>query len=119
MPPTKGFDFRRLRIHRALDTALPWPGADPEWTRIADLGNAEVGAYEIERLGPTRFRIVGLRVTEEFRRRGVGHWLLRHAVGTAESCGARDIEAPAIGSFFEHHGFRREGDVLRMTLTPE
>ena len=98
---------------------MPWPGADPEWTRIADLGDAEVGAYEIKRLGPTLFRIVGLRVTEEFRRRGIGHWLLRHAVGTAESCGAREIEAPAIGSFFEHHGFRHEGDVLRMTLTPE
>ena len=98
---------------------MPWPGADPEWTRIADLGEAEVGAYEIKRLGPTRFRIVGLRVTEEFRQLGIGRWLLRHAIGTAESSGAREIEAPPIGSFFQHHGFRGEADVLRLTLTPE
>lgn len=115
----RSVEFRKLRIHRALDAALPWAGADPEWTRIAELGDDEVGAYEINRLGPTRFRIVGLRVNEGFRHLGIGRWLLRHAIGTAESCGAREIEAPASGSFFEHHGFRRDGDVLRLTLTPE
>ena len=119
MPRAAAFDFRQLRIHRALDTALPWAGADPEWTRIADFGDAEVGVYEIRRLGPTRFRIVGLRVHKAFRQRGIGQWLVRHAIGTAESCGAREIEAPPIGTFFQHHGFRRDADVLRLALTPE
>ena len=119
MPRTAAFDFRQLRIHRALDTRLPWAGADPEWTRIADLGDVEVGAYEIRRLGPTRFRIVGIRVNAAFRQRGIGQWLLRHAIGTAESCGAREIEAPPIGTFFQHHGFRPDAGVLRLALTPE
>ena len=98
---------------------MPWAGADPEWTRIAEYGDAEVGAYELKRLGPTRFRIVGLKVHEDFRGLGIGRWLLRHAVGTAESSGAREIEAPPNESFFEHQGFRPEADVLRLTLTPE
>lgn len=119
MSGTATFDPRELRIHRLLDSGAPWDGADPEWTRIAEYGAAKAGVYELKPLAPTRFRIVGIRVHEDFRRRGIGRWLLRHAIGTAESCGAREIEAPAIGSFFEHHGFRREGDVLRLTLTPE
>lgn len=119
MPSVPAFDFRALRIHRALDTAPPWAGADPEWTRVADLGDAEVGVYEIRRLGPTRFRLVGLKVHEGFRGRGIGRWLLRHAIGTAESSGAREIEAPAIGSFFQHHGFRPDAGALTLTLTPE
>ncbi len=119
MPPTATFNFRELRIRRPLDTSMPWAGADPEWTRIAEYGDAEVGAYALKRLGPTRFRIVGLRVREDYRGSGVGRWLLLHAVGTAESSGAREIEAPPNESFFERHGFRPEADVLRLTLMPE
>ena len=117
MPAT--FNPRELRIRRPPDAAVPWAGADPDWTRIAEYGGDEIGVYELKPLAATRFRIVGIRVREDFRRRGIGRWLLRHAVGTAESSGAREIEAPLIGSFFEHHGFRREGDVLRLKLTPE
>ena len=98
---------------------MPWPGADPEWTRIAEYGDDQVGAYELKRLGPTRFRMVHIEVHEGFRRQGVGQWLLRHAIGTAESSGAREIEAPPIGSFFQHHGFLPDTDVLRLMLTPE
>ena len=118
MPRTAAFDFRALRIRRPL-TNTPWAGADPEWTRIAEYGDAVIGAYELKRLGPTRFRIVGLKVSENFRGLGIGRWLLRHAVGTAESSGAREIEAPPSESFFEHQGFRSDADVLRLTLTPE
>ena len=113
------FNPRELRIRRPPDASMPWTGADPEWTRIAEFGGAEVGAYELSRLGPTRFRIVGLVVREDFRGLGIGSWLLRHAIGTAESCGAREIEAPANATFFEQQGFRPEADVLRLTLTPE
>ena len=119
MPATATFDFRSLRIHRPRDTRMPWSGADPEWTWIAEHGDAEVGAYELKRLAPTRFRIVGLSVREDYRGVGIGRWLLLHAVGTAESSGAREIEAPPNESFFEHQGFRPDADVLRLTLTPE
>ena len=113
------FHPRELRIRRPPDARMPWPGADPEWTRIAEYGDDRVGAYELKRLGQTRFRIVHIEVHEGFRQQGVGQWLLRHAIGTAESSGAREIEAPPIGSFFQHHGFLTEKDVLRLTLTPE
>ena len=109
---------RELRI-RPPPAGMPWPGADPEWTRIAEYQDVEVGVYELRRLGPTRFRIVGLRVNENFRGRGIGRWLLRHAIGTAESSGAREIEAPPRGCFFQHHGFVPGEGVLRLTLTPE
>ena len=113
------FNPRELRIRRPPGASTPWAGADPEWTRIAEFGDAEVGAYELRRLGSTRFRIVGLLVREDFRGLGIGRWLLRHAIGTAESCGAREIEAPANETFFEQQGFRPDAGVLRLTLTPE
>ena len=119
MPRTATFDFRALRIRRTPDASLPWQGADPEWTRIAEYGDTEVGAYELKRLGPTRFGIVGIEVREDFRGRGIGRWLLCHAIGTAESSGAREIDAAPNERFFEHHGFRPEADVLRLRLTPE
>ena len=119
MPRTATFNFRELRIRPPPAERMPWAGADPEWTRIAEHDDVRVGAYEIKRLGPTRFRIVGIAVGEKYRGLGIGRWLLRHAIGTAESSGAREIETPRLGCFFQRNGFRREDDVLKLTLTPE
>ena len=118
------FTPRDARIFRPYPGEAPWPDADPEWTRVAKLDDAVIGAYEIERTGTLRFRVQALWVKEGFRRHGLGAWLLGHAIGTAESQGGRRIEAPGGVAFFERYGFSRPGseatsDVLVLDLTPE
>lgn len=118
------FTPRDARIFRPYPGETPWPDADPRWTRVAKLDDAVIGAYEIARLSTFRFRVVALWVDEPFRRNGLGRWLLGHAVGTAESQGAREIEAPAGMAFYERYGFRPPGDesapeLSVLVLTPE
>ena len=99
------FAPRDARIFRPYPGEAPWPDADPAWTRVAKLEDAVVGAYEIERTAPFRFRVKALWVDADHRGNGLGRWLLGHAIGTAESQGAREIEASAGVAFYEHYGF--------------
>ncbi len=117
------FTPRDARIFRPYPGEAPWPDADPDRTRVAKLEDAVVGAYEIERTSATRFRVKALWVDPDHRGNGLGRWLLGHAIGTAESQGAREIEAPAGVAFYEHYGFPRPGadgpNASVLTLTPE
>ena len=117
------FSPRDARIFRPYPGEAPWPGADPAWTRVAKLDDTVVGAYEIERVGPLRCRVKALWVDAARRGNGLGRWLLGHAIGTAESQGAREVEAPAGVAFYERHGFPPPGadapNVSVMVLTPE
>lgn len=113
---------RDARIFRPYPGEAPWPDADPDWTRVAKVDDAVVGAYEIERTAPLRFRIKALWVEPVFRGNGLGRWLLGHAIGTAESQGAREIEAPADVAFYGRYGFQPTGDgapAALLVLTPE
>ena len=91
--------------------------------RVAKVDDAVVGAYEVERVSALRFRIKALWVDAAFRGKGLGRWLLGHAIGTAESQGGREIEAAAGVPFYEHYGFRPPGDaapdVSLFVLGPE
>ena len=117
------FAPRDASIFRPYPGEAPWPDADPAWTRVAKLDDAVVGAYEIERVGPLRFRVKALWVDAACRGNGLGRWLLGHAVGTAESQGAREVEAPAGVAFYERYGFPPPRDdtpnVSILVLTPE
>lgn len=117
------FTPRDARIYRPYPGEAPWPDADPVWTRVAKLDDAVVGAYEIERLSALRFRVKALWVDADFRGRGLGRWLLGHAIGTAESQGGREIEAAAGVPFYRRHGFRPVGDdaldLCLFVLSPE
>ena len=113
------FTPRDVGIYRPYPDETPWPGANLDWTRVAKLDGTVVGAYELKRLADTAFLISALCVVPDCRGRGLGAWLLGHAIGTAESQGARHIEAPLPNPFYERHGFRVQGGRLMLTLTPE
>lgn len=114
------FAPRDVGIYRPFPREEPWPDADPAWTRVAKLDGTVIGAYELNPIAATAFVIVALCVAPHCRGRGLGAWLLGHAIGTAESQGARRIEVPAPKNpFYERHGFRAQGGRLMLTLTPE
>ena len=104
-----------------VPACLVGPGASAADVREARLGGQVVGGYRIERLGGTHFRVVAVVVVPAWRHRGFGTWLLRHAIGLAESRGARVIDAsPAdAGAFFRASGFVPSGTGMRLALTPE
>lgn len=121
----------RRPTHRDLVIAPPQEGDIPAClvgagAAVADVREARldgrlVGAYRIERLGRTHFRVVAVVVAPAARRRGFGTWLLRHAIGLAESRGARVIDAPVADAetFFRASGFVPSDAGMRLALTPE
>jgi len=95
------------------------PGND-DLVRVAKLDDRVVGAYRLVRTCETHFEIRALAVRVEHRRRGIGRWLLGHAIGIAELNGARIVEAPlAATGMFAKVGFRPHGPGLRLHLRPE
>ncbi len=131
---------RDVHIFRPYPDEVPWEllaagGApeeilaeaiEPDLVRVAKLGERTVGAYAILPVTPVRFRLLALAVADGFRRRGLGRWLAGHAIGLAESKGAREILAPAAGGrdpaarrFLEKLGFAPWEGELRLELEPE
>lgn len=104
-----------------IPVCLVAPGAAVADVREARLDGQLVGAYRIERLGATHFRVVAVVVAPAWRRRGFGTWLLRHAIGLAESRGARVIDAPPsdADALFGASGFVPCGAGMRLVLAPE
>jgi GNAT superfamily N-acetyltransferase len=139
------FRARDVRIFRPYPDEVPWElladaGVDDatlatvlalNFVRVAKHGGRVVGAYGIRPLTATCFELVALIVADGYRRRGLGRWLLGHAIGLAETKGAREIVARAVGGqdrrtgarapsrFLERMGFEPAGDGLRLILTPE
>ena len=89
--------------------------------RVAKHHDNVVAAYQFTRLSSLRFEIERLAVSESYRNRGLGSWMLAHAIGIIESKGGREIfiRAPSCG-FFNRVGFEAESsNLLRLTLTAE
>lgn len=116
--------------YRDIDVYPPYPHEDPhhlvgtaaddELVRVAKFDGCVIGAYRLFRTGETCFAIRALAVDEKYRGRGVGRWLLGHALGIAELKGGRVINAPLAGAdFFAKAGFEAVGETLRLSLTPE
>ena len=90
--------------------------------RVAKVSDEVVGAYLLtQQDDPQRFRLEGLAVEEGFRGRGLGSWLVGHAIGVAESKGGRHvITARAYaGELFARLGFAAEGERWHLEITPE
>ncbi len=136
------FRARDAKIFRPYPDEVPWDlleaagGAENvlrevlqlNLLRVAKFGDQVVGAYGIRPLSPTRFELVALTVASAFRRKGLGRWLLGHAIGLAESRGAREIfvrgqlhssPVQAGSSFLAQAGFSADGSDWLLTLTPE
>jgi GNAT superfamily N-acetyltransferase len=133
-----GFRARDARIFRPYPDEVPWDllesvGADSEvlrqvqeqnLVRVAKLQERVIAAYAIRPLTPTCFELVALAVAEGYRGKGLGRWLLGHAIGLAESRGAREIRFRGPGltprqTFLTGVGFVESEGGLLLTLTPE
>ena len=80
-----------------------------------------IAAYVVRARSAIEFGLDYLYVDTEFRHRGLGRWLLGHAIGLAESKGAREItsmQAPDC-AFLARYGFVNDGERWRFTLRPE
>jgi len=125
------FDPRQARFFRPYPEELPWQlllDADPlrarvesyltdSLTRIAKHGDAVIGVYALQRIDATTFELMNIAVAEAYQRVGLGRRLLGHAIGLAESKGARVIDVGTGNSsfgalrFYQRMGFRIVGVV--------
>ena len=116
--------YRRLRVFQPSATSMPvrFVGADGALreVRAVELCGRVVGAYRMRRVDACRFRIVAIGVDADHRGKGIGRWLLGHAIGVAESKGARFVDAPLAGTgLFAKLGFERGTSAWQLRLTPE
>ena len=132
-------DFRPqdVEIYRPYADEIPWEllslteqdeadlldSVDADFIRVAKYQDQAIAAYVIDPESPTLYVLKNLAVDPGWRRRGLGRWLLGHAIGISESKGAREIlvrQAPRQArGLFERVGFQAEGDDLRLVLMPE
>ncbi len=127
----KPFEPRDVRFLRPYPEEIPWDlllDADPSrsrvesylsdsLTRITKYDDAVVGVYALQRHDATTFELMNIAVAQSYRRSGLGRRLLGHAIGLAESKGARAIDAGTGNSsfaalrFYQRAGFRVVGVV--------
>lgn len=127
--PITALSHRDIKIYRPFPQDLPSclssQGCNLDDVRIAKLASAArtsiVGAYWLTKGSEEDlYELKALMVHERYRQRGIGRWLLGHALGIAETRGGRVIAAPNAGAtFFRRAGFEDEGRGLRLSLTPE
>lgn len=138
---TAEFRARAVQIFRPYPDEAPWPllaiaGLDEvelqdrltlDQTRIAKFEGRLVGAYGLRPMDGLHFELVALAVADGYRRRGLGRWLLGHALGLAESRGGREVVTAACRGgvpvaarrLLTGVGFVADGERLRLVLTPE
>lgn len=137
MSPAQPFRPQDVQLYRPYADEVPWELlllADPDearlhgyldadFMRVAKYLDEAVGVYVVVPLEPTVYELKNLAVHPDWRDRGLGRWLLGHAIGIAESKGGREIlvrDAPRNArGLFERLGFAPEGDDLRLVLMPE
>ena len=78
-----------------------------------------VGAYRLAQVDAETFEVRALTVYPAFRGVGIGRWLLGHAIGIAESRGARVVDAKGPPGFLQPVGFTPRAGGFRLVLTPE
>lgn len=89
--------------------------------RVAKHHDNVVAAYKFTRLSALKFEIDRLGVSESYRNRGLGSWMLAHAIGIIESKGGREVFVHApLCEFFSRIGFEAiDSNLLRLTFTAE
>ena len=127
----KPFDPREARVLRPYPEEIPWElllDADPsrarvegylsdELTRVAKFDDAVIGVYALSRHDATHFELMNIAVVDAYQGTGLGRRLLGHAIGLAESKGARVIDVGTGNSsfgalrFYQRAGFRIVGVV--------
>ena len=99
-----------------LDTWL-----QAEMLRVAKRNDEVLGVYAMDPKENLVFHLHGVIVAQRWRRQGVGRWLVGHAIGVAESKGARHVQVsnPKVMRFWRSLDFLPDGDSVRFDLIPE
>lgn len=141
-PSGKRFAVTEVQLFRPYPDEVPWEllaevpvdeallreALERNLLRVGKHEGRVVGSYAIGPRTPVCFELIALVVADGCRRRGIGRWLLGHAIGLAETKGAREIlarrcagpGAAAAERFLGRAGFRPDdGQTLRLVLTPE
>lgn len=94
-----------------------------DYVRVAKWNGDVVAAYRVRRLSEAEFLLLAVGVRPAFRGRGLGRWMLGHAIGLAETKGCRAIvvaDARTGSSFYQRFGFKLDANgALRLELPPE
>lgn len=86
-----------------------------EYSRIAYHADQPVAVYAMTRVSPTCFEVNNLAVLQSYQGIGMGRRMLGHALGLAESRGAREVLISTANSslknlrFYQRMGFRIVG----------
>ena len=127
--------LREIEVFRPYDNEFPEAlmisgGADEscidQWraasmVRIAKLGEDIVGVYAMTRRSQLDYLLHGVIVAPRVRRRGLGRWLVGHAIGVAESKGGRVVTVGAAAGtrMFMRLGFSRSNGGWKFELVQE
>ncbi len=92
-----------------------------EMIRIAKRDDTMLGVYAMDRGDGLSYLLHGIVVAPAWRKQGLGRWLVGHAIGVAESKGARQVRISELHGrrFFGLIGFVPDGEGLRFDLIPE
>jgi GNAT superfamily N-acetyltransferase len=137
MSGQRAFRPQDVNLYRPYPDEVPWDlllladqdeervhgYLDADYIRVAKYEGEAVGVYVVVPETPTVYELKNLSIHPDWRGRGLGRWLLGHAIGIAESKGGREIlvrEAPrSARGLFERLGFVPEDRDLRLKLMPE
>ena len=108
-------------LFSVLPHALEDRIAHSEFVRIAKVGRETVAAYAMDRGSDQGFVLHAIVVGEPWRGRGLGRWFVGHAIGVAESKGARYLVIPDASNsrFLDGLGFFATSVGQRFDLVPE
>ena len=89
--------------------------------RVAKLGEEVLAVYAMDKGDGKTYRLHGLVVATKVRKQGLGRWLVGHAIGVAESKGARHVlfTSKQASRFFGAIGFVPDDEGQRIDLIPE
>jgi len=128
-------NFREIEIfrpydHGALEEALCHEGF-PEWqvhewlaaemVRVAKRHEEVLALYSMDPGDGICYLLHGVLVVPKCRQQGLGRWLMGHAIGVAESKGARRLRLTNTKNkgFFFASGFAQKGNEALFELIPE
>ena len=102
------FKLREIEVFRPYSTEVPedllwsmdfseqevdrWLNSD--LLRVAKLGEQVMGVYAMDVADSVTYLLHGVVVATRARKQGLGRWLVGHALGVAESKGARGVLFP-------------------------
>ena len=110
-----------LLIDAGLDEATVDSWLASDLVRVAKLGEEVLAVYAMDKGDGETYQLHGAVVASNHRKQGLGRWLVGHAIGVAESKGARHVlftskQAPR---FLGAIGFVPADEGQRFDLIPE